>query len=450
MAISKYRLGTPGQWLILALALYLLVTAFAVLWVSVRNADNSASIRLEAQRGPLISDMMSAVQVEAERAGGFQSGPSTPLADDPAMLGAIASFGEAAGSLKQMTPDSEQQSLRGVVTAHTEFVASIAAIDVHVQSGQDAMSFYHDNTQILEAALRSGLQDLQLASSAQLQKSIDDATGAETLLKWALPMLLLGGIVATVYLIRMQASKRRIATLEHLVEVKGEVIAAVSHELRTPLTAVRGFADVLLESGSDVSASDKAKMIATIAEQSEEVSAIVEDLLVAARADIGELTVAAVPVDLRAQTAQVLETLDQGHSIVVVGTVSKARGDPGRVRQILRNLITNAMRYGGDHIRVELDSHSDALASLVVKDDGDAISAEDRERIFKPYERAQNHSDEAGSIGLGLAVSQRLAHLMGGNLTYRHQNGHSIFELTLPLVAQTGLDRQDSAAATAR
>lgn len=181
-------------------------------------------------------------------------------------------------------------------------------------------------------------------------------------------------------------------------------------------------------------------MLAAIAEQSEEVSAIVDDLLVAARTDIGELTVADVPVDLRAQTVQVLETLDQSQSIALVGQAPKACGDPARVRQILRNLFTNAKRYGGDHIRVELGSHSDGLASLVVRDDGDPIPVEDRERIFEPYQRAHNQPGLTGSIGIGLAVSRRLARLMGGDLTYRHQNGHSIFELSLPVAAPTDLE----------
>jgi signal transduction histidine kinase len=189
-------------------------------------------------------------------------------------------------------------------------------------------------------------------------------------------------------------------------------------------------------------------MLAAIAEQSDEVSAIVEDLLTVARTDSGELTVADVPVNLRAQTAQVLETLDQNMSITVHGQAPKASGDPARVRQILRNLFTNANRYGGDHISVELASNGDDLVSLIVLDDGHPIPVEDRERIFEAYQRAHNQPGRTESIGLGLAVSRRLARLMGGDLTYRHQNGHSIFELSLPVYDSTKLESHRSAVAS--
>ena len=72
------------------------------------------------------------------------------------------------------------------------------------------------------------------------------------------------------------------------------------------------------------------------------------------------------------------------------------------------------------------------MASFVVRDNGDPIPAEDRERIFQPYERAHNQPGVTGSIGLGLAV-HRLAQLMGGDLTYRHQNDHRMFRFSLPL-----------------
>lgn len=495
--ISEHGRRKPLPWLVLALGLFLVITAGAVLLVSMRNAASTSSIGLEAQKELLISDMVSAVQVEAERAGAFAgqipgmgameggdsmesmasrtetSGMSTEgapgdmtegdmsemgtpgqvpagsLADDPELLVAISSFGEAAGSLKQLTSDSEQQALEGAIAAHNDFVASLAALDSEVQSGQDAMSLYHGSTQVLEAALRASLQDLHLSSNVLLQSAVDEVNSTAPLLRWAVPLLLLTGIMATVYLVRMQATKRRVVTLEHLIEAKGEFIATVSHELRTPLTAVKGFTDLLLESGAEFTLSDRAEMLAAIAEQSEEVSAIVEDLLVAARTDIGELAVAAVPVNLRAQTAKVIETLGQNLSIAVQGQAPKASGDPARVRQILRNLFTNAKRYGGDRISVELGSNSYGLASLFVSDDGDPIAVEDRERIFEAYQRAHYQSGVTGSIGLGLSVSRRLARLMGGDLTYRHQNGHNIFELSLPVDDSTKLDSHRPAVAPA-
>lgn len=463
--------------------------------MSMRNAASTSSIGLEAQKELLISDMVAAVQVEAERAGAFaghipgtgdlhvgdsmestadateRSGMSTDgapgdttgremsemgtpgqvagglLADDPELLVAIGSFGEAAASLSELMSDSERQALEGTVAAHNDFVASLAALDGQVLGGEDAMSFYHGNTQVLEAGLRASLQDLQHSSSLLLQSAVDKVGSTAPLLRWAVPLLLLAGITATVYLIRMQATNRRVATLEHLIEAKGEFIATVSHELRTPLTAVMGFADLLQEPGTELTPSDRTQMLAAIADQSEEVSAIVEDLLVAARTDIGDLTVAAVPLNMRAQTTQVLEMMDQNKSIAVHGRAPKAVGDPARVRQILRNLFTNARRYGGEHVSVELGSDSDDRALLVITDDGDPIPVEDRERIFEAYQRAHNKPGRTGSIGLGLAVSRRLARLMGGDLTYRHQNGQSIFELSLPTAEPTKLESHQPAVA---
>lgn len=493
--ISEHRRGQPSQWLILALGLFLVITAGAVLWVSTRNAASTSSIRLEAQKELLIADMASAVQVEAQRAaefagqipgmGAMQDGDSmesmadateksgmstdgglgdmtrgemsemgTPgqvpgglLADDPELLVAIGLFEKAAGSLRQLTSDSEHLAVEAAVTAHNDFVASLAALDGQILSGEDAMSFYHGNTQVLEAGLRAFLQDLQLSSNLLLQSAVDDVGSTAPLLRWAVPLLLLAGITATVYLIRLQTTKRQVATLEHLIEAKSEFIATVSHELRTPLTAVLGFADLLQEAGAKLTPSDRAQMLAAIAEQSEEINAIVEDLLAAAGTDIGELTVAAVPVNMRAQTAQVLETLDQNKSIAVHGQAPRALGDPARVRQILRNLFTNARRYGGEHVSVELGSDSDDQAWLVVTDDGDPIPVHDRERIFEAYQRAHNQPGLTGSIGLGLAVSRRLARLMGGDLTYRHQDGQSIFELSLPIAEPTKLESHQPAVA---
>jgi PAS domain S-box-containing protein len=221
--------------------------------------------------------------------------------------------------------------------------------------------------------------------------------------------------------------------LKQLLASKDQLIASVSHELRTPLTAVLGFAELLRDEPGSVSSEERIEIIESIADQTNDLTNIVEDLLVAARANNDSLTVARVPVNLRAQSAQVLEALGQNgpHGRPeLTGPTVKGWGDPARVRQILRNLISNAFRYGGESI--ELTTYqSGAHACLAVVDDGPGVPPDQHDRIFEPFQRATNREGLTASIGLGLTVSRKLAHLMEGELTYRRENGRSVFELQL-------------------
>lgn len=219
--------------------------------------------------------------------------------------------------------------------------------------------------------------------------------------------------------------------LEALIASKDELIASVSHELRTPLTAILGFAELLRGETASLSGSERVELVQSIADQTSDLSNIVEDLLVAARADNETLTVANVSVDVRAQAAQVLESLVQKPKPVeLIGASSRGLGDPARVRQILRNLISNAFRYGGDSIEVKI-CERESLVCVAVIDNGDGIPDEERDRVFEPYQRSSNREAPSASIGLGLTVSRKLARLMGGDLTYRYEAGECIFELAL-------------------
>jgi signal transduction histidine kinase len=221
--------------------------------------------------------------------------------------------------------------------------------------------------------------------------------------------------------------------LEELNIAKDAFLAGVSHELRTPLTAVVGFGQILQESGDSLSVEERAELLELVVEQGSDLTNIISDLLVAARADIRALEVASVPINLRAQTAQVLESFERDlvADIELVGRSVQAVGDPDRVRQVIRNLVSNALKYGGDAIRVEVVNGA-TNAKVLVCDNGAPISEDDRERVFQPYERAHNVPGLADSLGLGLAISRQLAQLMGGDLTYRHHDGESIFEFALP------------------
>jgi signal transduction histidine kinase len=191
-----------------------------------------------------------------------------------------------------------------------------------------------------------------------------------------------------------------------------------------------GFAELLRFPESGLSDDERTEMIGSIADEGRDLTNIVDDLMTAAKAEAGTLTVVSVPVDLRALANQVLETMRQGQPVELTGDSLRGSGDPGRVRQILRNLISNAVRYGGDDIRIcIIDS---PFPRAQVRDNGAGIPAEERERVFDAYQRAHDAPGLTASMGLGLTISRSLARLMGGDLTYRYEGSESVFELQLP------------------
>lgn len=233
-------------------------------------------------------------------------------------------------------------------------------------------------------------------------------------------------------------TEQELDRLKDLTKAKDQFLASVSHELRTPLTGVLGFAELLRSDPEDLSENDRRTMISSVAEEASDLAAIIEDLLVAARSELDLLAITSVPVSFRAQLAQVLETTDRSvrRRIEVIGDGSPVgMGDPGRVRQIIRNLITNADRYGGDRIEVRLRA-GDGTVHLDVADDGGGLPTEEWERIFEPYYRVhQDGGTQPAALGIGLSVARHLARLMRGDLFYQRQQGWSVFRLTLPVAA---------------
>ncbi len=228
-----------------------------------------------------------------------------------------------------------------------------------------------------------------------------------------------------------KASRQR---LEELIASKDQFVASISHEVRTPLTSVLGFANVLHDGYQNMSDADRLEMLELITREAQEVAWIIDDLLVFARSDIGTLAVSAVETPLDEQIRAVLagQNAELNERVVFDRAETAAIADPGRVRQVLRNLITNAFKYGGPTIRVEV-SVAGTAAVVSVVDDGDGIEEELRERVFDAYFRAHDPGGQPGSMGLGLNVSLKLARLMGGDLTYTHDGRHSTFSLLLPL-----------------
>lgn len=219
--------------------------------------------------------------------------------------------------------------------------------------------------------------------------------------------------------------------LEEATRQRDSFMATVSHEIRTPLTAVIGYIEMLRDG---IPEELRAEVIDAVARQAADVENLLEDLLIAARAEANSLRVASVPVQLAAQAAQVIEGFPVSVAEVVVVETRPARavGDPARVRQIIRNLISNAVRYGGPTITVRSYTAGDR-AHLEVVDDGDGIPSDERDLVFQPFQQSSHARYVDSSVGLGLPISRLLAEKMGGSLTYRYRDGHSVFHLDLPV-----------------
>lgn len=226
--------------------------------------------------------------------------------------------------------------------------------------------------------------------------------------------------------------KARQDAMAELVRTKDEFVGRVSHELRTPLTAVLGLT-AEMSSAVDMSDGERLELTKLVADQAQEMSYLVEDLLVASQAEIGTVSVDSRPVDLHDEIRAAFEGIGMDASDLPTD-MPLAVADPTRVRQILRNLLTNAQRYGSAPVEVASGTYFDR-AWLEVRDHGLGVPDHLTAAIFEPYITA--HRGVKGSVGLGLSVSRQLAELMGGTLSYQRDGGQSVFRLELPLDTET-------------
>lgn len=213
-------------------------------------------------------------------------------------------------------------------------------------------------------------------------------------------------------------------------QARDEFVATVSHELRNPMSALLGLAYELANDYESFSEADRKEIAGVMARQAEDAAWIIEDLLVAYREDTSRLTVLPEPFDVGDEVKRVLETVEEPVAYEPQVDATRVYADPRRTRQILRNLITNAVRYGGDEVKVTTRRHDDAIQILVC-DDGDPLDPEDAQRIFESYERGSGRLDPR-SVGLGLSVARKLAALMKGQIEYHHDGTYSSFIVTLP------------------
>lgn len=221
--------------------------------------------------------------------------------------------------------------------------------------------------------------------------------------------------------------------LERTIEAKDEFLAGISHELRTPLTAVVGFAEHLHT--GDVEVAEAHELQGMLAHEARHVADLVEDLLLAGRLDSDTITVRSEVISLPDVVESAVRPFiyANGAEIAIEADSPDPRAfaDPLRVRQIVRNLVGNAVHHGGEPITVRMRFVEDGW-TISVCDSGGGIPEDAVERMFQPYGTVTDRVGRPNSIGLGLYLSRKLAERMGGGLDYRRTDDQTIFTLTLP------------------
>jgi signal transduction histidine kinase len=218
--------------------------------------------------------------------------------------------------------------------------------------------------------------------------------------------------------------------------MKSDFVSAVSVELRTPLTSIYGFAQTLLREDVAFTEVERRTFLDFIARESERLTAIVDALLNVARLDTGDLSVALEPTNVAAVVGEAVvgaRPLAQEHDLVskVNGEDVTAHADPDKLRQVLDQLISNAVKYspGGGTVTVSVERREGAV-EVAVADEGVGIPASERERIFSKFYKAGG----AQGTGLGLFIAQGLVREMGGRMWVDSEEGRgSRFAFELPL-----------------
>lgn len=240
----------------------------------------------------------------------------------------------------------------------------------------------------------------------------------------------LSGTLFTVMAI-MAITARVRGWLGRLDAERSQMVGTVSHELRNNLTGVLGITE-LLATMPDLNPAEVRDLLVLAHEQAGDASEIVEDLLTASRLKAAALTMNLGSVNVNEEVTTVTHRLrDTEIGLDLARDLEPAWADALRVRQVIRNLVTNAVRYGGPEITV-ITRPAGGSIQVIVRDNGAGVRVKDEATIFQPYRRSTSTRTDASSIGLGLWISQDLAHAMRGRLEYRRRDGSTEFVLSLP------------------
>ncbi len=230
--------------------------------------------------------------------------------------------------------------------------------------------------------------------------------------------------------------------LQHMLQTRTDLVSNVSHELRTPLTAIKGLIETLRDGAVD-DLDKRDQFLESIEDETDRLIRLVNDLLLLSRADSQALTLHREQFDMTGLARDCVSELTAAAvarqlTLLVEGSPVSAYADSDRVRQVLFNLLDNAMRYSppGQVVRVSISATADGVA-VSVQDNGPGIPAADQARVFERFYRADKSRSRqargASGAGLGLAIARTLVEAHGGRIALASAEGQgTTVRFTLP------------------
>jgi len=239
--------------------------------------------------------------------------------------------------------------------------------------------------------------------------------------------------------------ERKNEELTHLDQLKSDFMATMSHELRTPLTSIIGYSDMLLSGMTGELNEKQATFVESILRGGEQLLNLINDVLDLTKIEAGRLELQREAVDLRAALLAVLPVVKPRAqdkrikiSTFLPTDLPPVWADPGKLNQILLNLITNGIKYTHENGSVSIEARTldgEGMVEIWVNDTGIGIAKEDQERIFQRFTHIDSSATRSqGGTGLGLAIVKELVELHGGTIRVQSKLGKgSSFIFTLPI-----------------
>jgi len=339
--------------------------------------------------------------------------------------------GGPAAYLQVVTPDGHAVPLRG-------------GLELPVDERTREIAFAGGSTEpqtvrVGDTRLRMAVVGLSIGGALQVARPLDATDDVLSRLRLVLMFVLLGGVGLAVFLARRVGGQfsdvlgdleRSNAALDSSLRAQRQLVADASHELRTPVTSLRTNVEVLLDD-EGLDETSRAQLLDDMREQSEELSALVSDVIELARGDAQ----APEPQDLRIdELAREAVLRARRHApgdveIALEAQPATLAGVPERLGRAINNLLDNAVRHAPPGSVVQVSA---GPLGVIVRDHGTGIDAEDMPHLFDRFYRGVRVRGEQGT-GLGLAIVRQVAESHGGSVSVRNaEGGGAEFRLTLP------------------